>query len=209
MSDLVVIRGTIVGNECIRYSREVKNVEVWLDENLNLDKHINNIMSQCFQFLKNIGRVRNFLTNSHTEMLVHAVITSRLDYCNSLLINISSSKLFKLQKVQNAAARVVVRKRKRESVTNTLKKLHWLRVESRIIFKVLLLVFKAIHDNVLTIFKHYTTVQTVQLSPARCYDAGDKEREDEVREEDIQLCGTSAVECSSAPNQDRRKRCIV
>ena len=147
MSDLVVIRGTIVGNECIRYSREVKNVEVWLDENLNLDKHINNIMSQCFQFLKNIGRVRNFLTNSHTEMLVHAVITSRLDYCNSLLINISSSKLFKLQKVQNAAARVVVRKRKRESVTNTLKKLHWLRVESRIIFKVLLLVFKAIHGQ--------------------------------------------------------------
>ena len=64
-------------------------------------------------------------------------------------------------------------------------------------------------DNVLTIFKHYTTLQTVQLSPARCYDAGDEEWEDKVQEEDIQLCGTSAVECSSAPNQDRRKHCIL
>ena len=147
MSDLVVIRGTIVGKECIRYSREVKNVGVWVDEHLKLDKHINYIVSACYRYLKNIGRVRNILTKKHTETLVHAVISSRLDYCNSLLINIGSSKLYKLQKVQNAAARVVVCKRKRESVSDTLKELHWLRVESRVIFKVLLLVFKAIHGQ--------------------------------------------------------------
>ena len=76
-------------------------------------------------------------------MLVHAVI-SRLDYCNSLFFNISRSNIYKLQKVQNAAARLVARKRKRESISSTLRKLHWLPVESRVIFKILLLVFKCI-----------------------------------------------------------------
>ena len=77
-------------------------------------------------------------------MLVHAVSTSRLDYCNSLFINMSRANMYKLQKVQNAAARLVVRKRKREGVSKVLKELHWLPVESRVIFKILLLVYKCV-----------------------------------------------------------------
>ena len=77
-------------------------------------------------------------------MLVHAVSSSRLDYCNSLFFNISKSNLYKLQKVQNAAARLVARKRRRDGVSSILKELHWLRVESRIIFKILLLVYKCV-----------------------------------------------------------------
>ena len=140
----VIIGGTFVGKECIRFSKTVKNVGVTLDNNLTLDKHVNNIVSYTFKLLKNIGRVRNIITNKQTEMLVHAVSTSRLDYCNSLFINMSKSNLFKLQKVQNAAARLVVRKSKRQSVTGVMKELHWLRVESRIIFKILLLMYKCI-----------------------------------------------------------------
>ena len=108
----------------MRFSHEVKNVGVWLDNNLKLDKHINMIVSHCYKLLKDIGRIRNVLSNKYTEMLVHAVVTSRLDYCNSLFYNISKSNLFKLQKVQNAAARLVVRKGKRHSVTGLLKDLH-------------------------------------------------------------------------------------
>jgi hypothetical protein len=140
----VIVRGTFIGKECIRFSKEVKNVGVWLDEQLSMNKQVNKIVSQCYLLLKNIGRIRNFLTQSHTEMLVHSVISSRLDYCNSLLINISKSNMKKLQKVQNAAARMVVRGRKRTSMTEVLRKLHWLRVESRIIFKILLLVYKCV-----------------------------------------------------------------
>ena len=146
MKHQVIIGGTIVGDECIRYSKEVKNVGVWLDQHLDMNKQINNTVSLSYMSLRNIGRIRNILTNKHTEMLVHSVI-SRLDYCNSLLYNISKSKLFKLQKVQNAAARLVVRGKKRSSISSTLKKLHWLRVESRIIFKILLLMFKCIHGQ--------------------------------------------------------------
>ena len=140
----VIIRGSFIGDQCIRYSRAVKNVGVWLDEHLNMDVHINKVNSHCYKLIKDIGRIRNFLTNKHTEMLVHAVI-SRLDYCNSLFFSISKSNIYKLQKVQNAAARLVARKRKRDSISNTLKELHWLPVESRVIFKILLLVFKCLH----------------------------------------------------------------
>ena len=144
LEDRVKIRGTFVGNDCIRYSREVKNVGVWLDSNLKMDKHINSVVSHCYKLLKNIGRIRNVLSMIQTEMLVHSVITSKLDYCNSLLININKSNLFKLQKVHNATARLVVRGRKRDSMGEVMKDLHWLKIESRIIFKILLLVYKRI-----------------------------------------------------------------
>ena len=61
-----------------------------------------------------------------------------------MLINVSKSNIYKLQKVQNAAARLVLRRGKRQSITGVLKELHWLRVESRIIFKLVLLVYKCI-----------------------------------------------------------------
>ena len=141
----VIIKGTIVNGECIRFADEVKNVGVWLDEHLSMDKHTNKIVSHSHKLLKDIGRIRNILSNKHTDMLVHSVVSSRLDNCNSLFFNMKRENIFKLQKVQNAAARLVARKKKRDSVSSVIKELHWLRVESRIIFKILLLVFKSIH----------------------------------------------------------------
>ena len=144
LRDQVVLKGTFIGEQCIRFSSEVKNVGLWLDEQFNMKKHVNTIVSHCYKLLKDIGRVRNMLSIKHTEMLVHAVTSSRLDYCNSLFFNMCKENIFKLQKVQNAAARLVTRKRKRDSMASALRDLHWLRVESRIIFKILLLVFKSI-----------------------------------------------------------------
>ena len=140
----VVVKGTNIGDECIRFSDEVKNVGVWLDQNLNLDKHINKIVSHCYKLLKDLGRIRNVLSQKHAEMLVHAIITSRLDYCNSLYFNISKSNLYKLQKVQNAAARLVMRSKRRCSVSGALKELHWLRIEARVMFKIILLIYKSV-----------------------------------------------------------------
>ena len=134
----------MIGDQCIRYSDAVKNVGVWLDECLNMNKHVNKIVSHCYKLLKDIGRIRIVLSRKHTEMLVHAVISSRLDYCNSLFFNMNKSNMYKLQKVQNAAARLVTRTRKRDSVSGVIKELHWLKVESRIIFKLLLIVHKCV-----------------------------------------------------------------
>ena len=77
-------------------------------------------------------------------MLVHSLVTSRIDYCNSLLYGVSQCDLLKLQRVQNAAARLVCCESKYCHITPILYNLHWLPVKYRIWFKILLFVFKSI-----------------------------------------------------------------
>ena len=147
LKNQVVIGGTMIDDECIRFSKEVKNVGVWLDEQLNLEKHINQIVSHCYKLLRDIGRIRNILSKKHTETLIHAVISSRIDYCNSLFMNLNKSNIYKLQKVQNSAARMIERMSKRQSVAEAIKNLHWLNVEARIMFKILLLIHKCVTNK--------------------------------------------------------------
>ena len=139
-----VIRGTIFEDQGIRFSNMVKNIGVWLDKNLTMEKHINQVVSHCYKILKDIGRIKQYLAKTQIERLVHAVISSRLDYCNSLFINTSKSNIFKLQKVQNAGARLIAGKNKRHSAKSLLRELHWLNIEARIVYKMLLLVHKVI-----------------------------------------------------------------
>ena len=155
----IVIRGILFDDQCIRFSEIVKNVGVYLDKNLDFTKHVNSITSHCYKILKDIGSIRKCFQQEHLECLVHAVVSGRLDYCNSLLINISRGNLNKLQKLQNAAARLVLGRRRRESATQALRDLHWLNIESRIIFKILLLVFKVLKgmcsDNLKLTYKSF------------------------------------------------------
>ena len=143
----VVINGIFLEGQCIRFSDAVKNVGVWLDKNLTMEKHINTIVAHCYKILRDIRRIKKYLTKSHIERLVHAVISSRLDYCNSLLVNIDKENLNKLQKVQNSAARLILGKRRRDSATQALRELHWLNIEARITFKILLLVYKVVRGK--------------------------------------------------------------
>ena len=109
-----------------------------------MDKHINFLVSHCYKILRDICGIRKYLQKKHLEQLIHAVITGRLDYCICLFVNISRDNLFKMQKAQNAAGRLILGKRRRDSARLTLRELHWLNVEKRVTFKILLLVFKVI-----------------------------------------------------------------
>ena len=87
------------------------------------------------------------LTKSDAEKLIHAFVTSRVDYCNSLLSGCPSSCLKNVQLIQNAAARVLTRTSRRDHITPILASLHWLPVKSRIEFKILLLTNKAVNNQ--------------------------------------------------------------
>ena len=93
------------------------------------------------------GKLRTLLDNTCIEKLVHAFISSRLDYCNSILYGCPSYEIQKLQSVQNAAARLITHSKKYDHINPILKELHWLPVQERIIFKNLLLVKKILSNE--------------------------------------------------------------
>ena len=86
-----------------------------------------------------------YLPINNCYHIIHALITSRVDYCNSLLYGLPTTQLNKIQRLLNAAARLVCRSPRYCHLTPLMHNLHWLPVNLRIRFKVLLFVFKAIH----------------------------------------------------------------
>ena len=97
--------------------------------------------------LHNIRRIRKYLDRDSTEKLIHTFITSRLDYCNALLCGLPSNAIAKLQRVQNAAVRVLLRVPRYCHISPLLRDLHWLPVEFRINYKIIILTFKIIHGT--------------------------------------------------------------
>jgi hypothetical protein len=86
----------------------------------------NGIVSHSYKLLGDIGRNRHVLSNDDTQTIVHSIVSSRLDYCNSLLCGASKCVINKLQ---NAAARIISKRRKCQSVRDVLVALHWLRTK--------------------------------------------------------------------------------
>ncbi len=84
------------------------------------------------------------LSVSDAEKLIHAFLTSRLDYCNALLGGCPASSINKLTIVKNAAARVLTRSRKYDHITQILQSLDWLPIKFRISYEILLLPYKAL-----------------------------------------------------------------
>ncbi len=126
-------------------SSSVRNLGVLFDTNLSFDSHVSSICKTAFFHLKNISKLRPMLSMSNAEMLIHAFMTSRLDYCNALLGGCSTRLINKLQMVQNAAANVLTRTRKYDHIGPVMLTLHWLPIKHRIDFKILLITYKALN----------------------------------------------------------------
>jgi hypothetical protein len=126
---------------------KVRNLGCIMNSSSTMREHINAVCKSAFFHLRNIARIRQMLTDEAAATLVHAFITSRLDSCNVLLVGSPKTLLDKLQRVQNAAARVLCRKTKRDSISALLKELHWLPIPQRCNYKLLTITHKCIHGN--------------------------------------------------------------
>ena len=112
-----------------------------------MEGQIKSIIKKCFFNIRNIGKIRKYLDEDSCKMLVNNLIISHLDYCNALYHGLPDCLLNQLQRVQNTAARLVLCIRKSAHITPVLMKLHWLPVQHRIKFKILMQVFKILNGQ--------------------------------------------------------------
>ena len=123
----------------------VRNLGAYFDETMSMEHHIRRLSRTVHMHLRNISRVRKYLSQEATQLLVHALVISRIDYANSLLAGITSERIQRLQRLQNICARIITLTPKHAHITPVLKQLHWLPVEQRIEFKFLLHIYKALN----------------------------------------------------------------
>ena len=135
-----------IGDDSIAPSEVVRNIGAMFDSTLSMKHHVATICKGAWYHLNLIGQIRQYIDADCAKTLMHSFVSSRLDNFNSLLYGIPKQEILKLQRVQNAAARIVTKTRKFDHITPILHQLHWLPIAQRIDFKILLLTFKALHN---------------------------------------------------------------
>lgn len=129
----------------IKPSKKAKGLGVTYDSCFNMESHVSNICRGVYHEIYKISKIRKYLTENAVRTLVNATVTSRVDYCNSLLYGIPVRLRNRLQHAHNAAARLIARTRKHEHITPVLVSLHWLPMEQRISYKILILTYRALN----------------------------------------------------------------
>ena len=113
---------------------------------LNFDHHTSVKCKAAIINIFRISQIRKLLSQESCEILMCSLVLSHLDYSNGILYGMSQKNIKKLQIIQNFAARVTLQENKYYSTKQALLRLHWLPIEARIIYKILCIVFKCIHD---------------------------------------------------------------
>ena len=140
-----------------------------IDNTLSMQKHISTVCRSANYELRRISQIRSYLPQHCLEQLICCFVLSRLDYCNATLAGLPSKSIEKLQKVQNNAARLILKKSKREHVTPLLFELHWLPVKVRIDFKLAVMGYRFFENSLPT----YLSMKLQHYQPTRCLRSAD------------------------------------
>ena len=134
---------------------------IWVfDAKFCFTNHINSVIKSCFISLRDLHRIRRFLSIDTSVVITNALVGSHLDYCNSVYRGLSSHNATRLQYVQNPLARFVPSASKFTHLTSSLKTLRWLPIRQRIIFKTLVLVYKYLTTGQ-PIFKYFAPYRSL------------------------------------------------
>ena len=173
VKERILIGGVILENCCIRFVDSAKNLGVILDSFLSFETQVNKVVKTCFHIIRKLSKVKMFLSQLQLQILVSGQIFSNIDYCNALYYGLSANTIQKLQRVQNCAARLVMKNRVsfRMSLDGIFFKLHWLKVKFRIIYKILLVVHNCLHNNapneVAALLRYSDSERTMNLQEPR------------------------------------------
>ena len=126
-------------------TNSARNLGVIFESDLSLKKHISKICQASFLQIRQLRQIRSSLDINTATILANSLVSSKIDYCNSLYFGLPATSINRLQKIQNSLARVVYPSVKRHHhITPTLRKLHWLPVTQRIQFKIASITFKTL-----------------------------------------------------------------
>ena len=128
-------------------AKSARNLGVIFDKTFNFRSHISAICSSCIYHIRDLRHICHHLDLDTAKLLAKALVSSRLDYCNSLLSGIAETDLTKLQRILNRLARVVTKSPPFIRSVPLLRSLHWLPVKYRVHFKICLLTYMALHEE--------------------------------------------------------------
>ena len=143
-----------------------RNLGVLFDAKFCFTNHVNFVIKSCFISLRDLHHIRRFLSVDTSVVIANALVSSRLDYCNSLFRSLSSRNVTRLQYVQNALAWFVTGSYFTH-ITSSLKTLHWLPIRQRIIFKTLVLVYKFLKTGQPKYFAPYLSLYKTAVNTRR------------------------------------------
>ena len=158
---------------CIRFVSTAAHLGVIIDEVLSFDSQIAHVVKLCYYNIRRLSQVKSFLNKEHLKTLVCNLILSRLDYSNSLYFGLKQSTLNLMQQVQNSAVRLVYNGTlpARSHISPYYLELHWLKVEHRIIYKILLIVYKCLMNKapveIIRLLQYSDSQRTMKLREAR------------------------------------------
>jgi hypothetical protein len=140
----------------IQPSTVVRDLGVLLDSTLSMSHHVNFMARACFFHLRRIRQIKRCLNEHCLHVLVHSLVLSKINYCNSVLYGLPKSTLSPLTSVIHTAARLVKNLGPRDHITESLRQLHWLPIQTRISFKICLLIFNVRFCSSLPVILSYT-----------------------------------------------------
>ncbi|CAH3130036.1 unnamed protein product [Porites lobata] len=165
------VKNLVIASDTVDCSTTAKNIQVIFNNSLSMLLHVTARYSSFFH-LRNIFKIRKFLSYDTCKTLIHAFVSTRIDYCNSLLYGQPKCILKRLQSVLNSATRLIHLTSRYEHVTPLIIQLHWLPIEQRITFTIAvkkcviheIITFKALHgaapSYITDLFKPYRLLRS-------------------------------------------------
>ena len=147
----------------IKITDTIKSLGVHIDSRLTFEKRVSEICRASYSNIKALKKLRSSLDQETAKTVACAIVSARLDYCNSVLYGTTVKNLSKLQRVQNSLARVVTGCRRSDHITPVLKDLHWLPIRERIHYKISCMTYKVKHSGE----PSYLAEQLLQYIPSR------------------------------------------